>query len=375
MDDPNRPDGLGALEPGTVAPEGPFASGPARSPGLEAPLPHRPQRHRSRPSRALPLLLLVIAVLGFGAMGLFAITSFLLTSSSPSALIGGFSLRKRSLALLRIEGVIAPGPQYEFWMSSLETIAEDDDIQGLILRIDSPGGSVGTSQELYDEVLRLRHEYGKTVYVSMGDVAASGGYYIAVAADRVFANRGSLTGSVGVIATMYQFHDLAEEWGIGLEVIKSGRFKDSGSMFRPMNSDERQMFDLLITDAYDQFVADILAQRGDVLDEAAKNFDQWQEYLFEPLADPTAESFLLQIADGRVYSGSQAKTLGLIDDLGSLNATIRTLAEELGLPEDTEVYEPHLRSPGLFELLTSRVDGFLPGVRSHPSLQYRMLPF
>jgi protease IV len=352
------------------------AAGGPRTPVGVPPLglPPRPQRRGKRP-RILPIFLGLMLVAGFAGFAMISMLSFFLTSGGAGgASLKKFSLGKASLALVRIDNVITPGPLYDFWMESLRKIGEDENIQGVILRIESPGGSVASSQELYDEILSLRHQHGKTVYVSMGDVAASGGYYIAAAADRIFANRGTLTGSLGVISTSYQIEEMAKNLGIQVEVIKSGRFKDAGSMFRPMTPEEEQMFDLLITNAYDQFVTDILAQRGERLAEAMSRFEDWEPYLFEKPEEIDARKFLLQIADGRVYSGEQAFQLGLVDELGALNATIEALTKDLGLPPQDRLYVPE-RRVSFFEALSSRFVGGLPGALRHPSLQYRMLPF
>lgn len=337
-------------------------------------LPPRPRRRRSGP-RVLPIFLGIILVMGFAGFALLSFFSFFIsTAGKGSNPFGGLSLGGAPIALVRINDVIAPGPNFDFWMDSLGRISENENIQGVVLRIESPGGSVASSQELYDEVLYLREEAGKTVYVSMGDVAASGGYYIASAADRIFANKGTLTGSVGVISTSYRVEELAKDWGIEVEVIKSGRFKDAGSMFRPMTPDEQKMFELLINNAYDQFVEDILTERQDELTHALESFEAWEKYLFERPEKPDAETFLLQIADGRVYSGEQAQELGLVDEIGALNATIDRLTEDLGLPSDSRVFVPE-QKVSFFEALQARISGGLPSALKHPSLHYRMLPF
>lgn len=336
-------------------------------------LPPRPRRRESGP-RFLPIFLGLMLILGFVGFSLVLLAGFFITSGGQAAGISGFHLGREQLALVRINDVIAPGDLFDFWMESLKEIGDDENIQGVVLRIESPGGAVASSQEIYDAVLDLRLNRGKTVYVSMGDVAASGGYYIAAAADRIFANRGTLTGSVGVISTSYQIEELAKDWGIQVEVIKSGRFKDAGSMFRPMTPDEQKMFDLLINNAYEQFVADILREREERLQGALAEFDDWDRYLFQKPAEATARQFLLQIADGRVYSGEQALELGLVDELGALNATIDALTEDLGLPPQSPLYTPQ-RRVGFFETLSSKVGGGLPSALKHPSLQYRMIPF
>jgi protease-4 len=301
---------------------------------------------------------------------------FVFVLGGPGLKLSGLKLSGAKLALVRIEGPIAPGIYYNFWMDSLTEIRKKDGVRGVVVRIDSPGGTVGASQELYDELLRLRNS-GKTVYVSMGDVAASGGYYIASAADRVFANRGTLTGSVGVIFSNIRIEELASKAGIEYDVIKSGRFKDTGSLFREMSLEEREVFTMMIDNTYDQFVGDILAQRRPAIDSALTSFDAadlWAEYLFVRPLQPDARGFLEQIADGRIYTGEQALGLGLVDELGSLRKVAERLAQDLGIPEQTEMYEPELRL-SFFDLLGARFGGALPGVTNrHSPMQYRMLP-
>jgi protease-4 len=324
------------------------------------------------------LVLGLMLVLGFGLFALTMLGSLFFGSSEPSEgrLFGGFHFTSGPIALVKIDGDIEPGPLFDFWMESLKAIAKDQGIEGVILRLESPGGSVAASQELYDEVLYLRRKHGKTVYVSMGDLAASGAYYVAAAADRIFANRGSLTGSVGVISTTYRVEGLAEKAGVQVEVVKTGRFKDSGSMFRPMSDEDRRMFGRLLDDAYQQFIEDILREREERLAEALAEFQDsdWSTFTFQKPELPNPRKFLLQIADGRVYSGEQAKKLGLVDELGSLSQVVRRMAEDLGIRGETRVYEPRRRLSWL-DFLTSKVRGAIPTPAAHPTLQYRMVSF
>ena len=334
-------------------------------------LPRRPVR---RGPRVLPFLVGLFALLGMGLFALVSMAWFLFGGFPAVNLISRFSFKARHIGVVKINRTIQPGADFDFWMQSLRSIGRDKDIKGVVVRIDSPGGTVATSQELFEEILELRKK-GKTVYVSMGDVAASGGYYIAAAADKIFANRGTLTGSVGVISTTYQVGGLAEKWGLGVEVLKSGRFKDAGSMFRPMTDDERRILYLMIDDAYNQFLDDIYDQRKEPLAAALKDFkpEQWDEYLFAQTDEPDTRYFLEQIADGRVYTGLQAKMLGLVDELKPMERVIDELAEDLNVPRRTAVYEP--RAPSIFDMLTMKIRSVVPDLGAHPSLQYRMIPF
>ena len=364
MPEPGKPRDQGATPP----------TAPRESRGGEERfVPQRRPEPKQRP--VLAILLGMVVLLGFGAFALFTIAGFFF--GDIGSILGGIRFRSHPVALVRIDAIIQPGPRFDFWMQSLEAIGRDEEIRGIVLRIDTPGGTVASSQELYDEILNLREKHGKKVYASMGDVAASGGYYLAAAADRIFANRGTLTGSVGVISTVYRIDELAERYGVGIEVIKKGRFKDTGSMFRPMTPEDRQVLDLLITDTYDQFVDDILSQRSSPLAEALVKFEQedaWESYLFEKPDPGDTHGFLLQIADGRAYSGQQALKLGLVDDLGSLSRTLEELASELGIPGRPRVFEPQ-RRVSFFDMLTMKVQDIVPKAWTYPTLEYRMIPF
>ena len=173
-------------------------------------------------------------------------------------------------------------------------------VKGILLRVNSPGGTVPTSQELYEAVLKLK-EKGKPVVVSMGDVAASGGYYVSCAADRVVANPGTLTGSIGVIINLMNFKGLADKIGVTPAVIKSGEFKDIASPYRPMTQAEHDILQALIMDSYDQFTTAVSKGRKLPIETVKK------------------------IADGRIYSGRQAQKLGLVDELGTYSDAIAAL--------------------------------------------------
>lgn len=346
--------------------------GGARGPvGYSEPPPKR------KGSRVAPIIIFVVLVFGLGAWFFMTVVSHLFQIGFSGG--GGFAAAQgmgdSQIALVRIEEPIMPGPSYDFWMNSLAEIGDNPKLKGVLIRLNSPGGSVGSSQEIYDEVLQLRKQ-GKKVYVSMGDVAASGAYYIAAASDKIHANRGTLTGSIGVISQFYQLQELAEKVGVDVETIKTGRFKDSGSSMRVMTDDERAMFDLLLENAYDQFLDDIISQRNTPLAKAFTDFtpEDFTEYQFEtPAVGAVTREFLEQIADGRVYSGEQALKLGLVDELGSLNHSITQLAKDLKIKGEPKIYEP-TRQMGFFELLQAKATGAVPSASLSPSraFQYRM---
>ena len=216
------------------------------------------------------------------------------------------------IALLNIEGAISADALSSAWsegfsldsfLASLERVRKDKKAKAVVIRINSPGGTVAASQDIYDAILKLRKE--KPVVVSMADVTASGGYYIASAADRIVAQRGTMTGSIGVIFNFTDIANLADKIGVTSNVIKSGRYKDSGSMYRKMTEDEKNLFQSSINEAYKQFVTDITKARI----ERNDTYEVPKRHL-------SAET-LKKYADGRIFLGTEAYELGFVDLLGS----------------------------------------------------------
>ncbi|WP_078430123.1 signal peptide peptidase SppA [Alkalihalobacterium alkalinitrilicum] len=226
--------------------------------------------------------------------------------------------RKEKIVVLDVNGVIqdqddtsflfsSVGYRHRTFLSMLEYAAKDPDVEGIIIRVNSPGGGVVESAEIYDKIRSIQEEYFKKIYVSMGSMAASGGYYIAAPADKIFANTSTITGSLGVIMQSYNVSELAEQIGIQEQTIKSGEYKDIMSPTREMTEDERAILQSIIDDAYVEFVDVIVEGRG-LPEEEVRN-----------------------IADGRIYSGSQAVQLDLVDDIKSYEETVDALIEDLGL--------------------------------------------
>jgi protease IV len=234
-------------------------------------------------------------------------TFFLLALVLTMLLTGeaGIADGAMKIALVPIEGVIS-SDLAEHTVRQLRKYAEDPSIKAIVMRIDSPGGGVAASQEIYEEVKRLRAD-GKLVVASFGSLAASGGYYVACAADRIFTNPGTITGSIGVIVQLANAEELLRKMGIESTAITSGPFKDSGSPARPLRPEDRAVFQTLVDDVYQQFV-DAVAQ-GRHLEPAE----------------------VRQYADGRVYTGRQAKAFKLVDDLGTLQDAIAYAASTIGV--------------------------------------------
>lgn len=194
----------------------------------------------------------------------------------------------------------------------IREFAEDDDIKALVIRIDSPGGAVAPSQEIWSEIKRTREKKNKKVVCSQGQLAASGGYYISVACDEIVANAGTLTGSIGVISQFFSASELVSLAKLQQTTLKTGPLKDSGSPFRPFNEEDRKYFEGLLGDIYNQFVTAVAEGRKKSVEE------------IKPLAD------------GRVFSGLEAKNLGLVDTIGNFRVAVdraMALANLTGEPD------------------------------------------
>lgn len=219
-------------------------------------------------------------------------------------------------------------------VKKLNKIRKDPNIKGVVLRINSPGGSVAACQEIYEEIKKVK-ESGKKVVVSMGDVAASGGYYIACPADKIFANPGTITGSIGVIAQMGNIEGLFTKIGVKSEVIKSGKYKDIGSVTREMTEEERQILQNLIDNAYDQFTKAVSQGRKTSIEKVR----EW--------------------ATGSIFSGEQALKMGMIDELGNLQDAIKLAGKLSNLGEDPEIVKDYDFFEKLFDMLDQRLDNKL----------------
>lgn len=224
----------------------------------------------------------------------------------------------------------------------------NESIKGVILRVDSPGGGVGPSQEIFTEIKRLAAV--KPVVVSMGAVAASGGYYVALPAQKIIANPGTLTGSIGVIMGFTNYQDLFEKIGLKSDVIKSGEHKDIGSPVRPMTKSDRKILQSLIDDVHQQFVEHVAEGRNLDLETAA------------------------QLADGRIYTGRQAKEFGLIDELGNFRDAVTVIASMTSIDgEPSLVYPAKPKKNFVDYFIEQAVGQFSDGLReeSNAGLQYR----
>ncbi len=232
------------------------------------------------------------------------------------------------IGILEVEGPIADST---LLIQQIKEFRDQDNIKAVVARIDSPGGGVAPSQEIYAELKLLAAE--KPLIVSMGSVAASGGYYIAVAGERLFANPGSITGSIGVIMSFPNYRELMGKVGVQTEVVKSGRFKDVGSATRPFTAADRTLLQVMIDDVHQQFVEAVSEGRHMPIDR------------------------LQPFIDGRIFTGRQAKEIGLIDELGTLNDAVKYAAKVAGIDEDSDLVYPEPEKISL-------IDRYLQGAAS-----------
>lgn len=287
----------------------------------------------------------IIAVGGLMAIGMFALMMFGMAASS-----GGFefgSMGGNGIGVIEVSGAIDDEMARQV-IRQLERFTDNSSVEAIVVHVNSPGGGVAPSQEIYDAILRARDE--KPVVISMASVAASGGYYIACAGDRIIANPGTLTGSIGVIFQFHTFQDLMGKVGIGTETIKSGELKDVGSYARPMTDKEREMLNSVVQSTYEQFVEVVAASREK---------DKAEIY---------------PLADGSVYTGLQAYNLGLIDTLGGLHEAVNLAADLAEISGEPTVIRPTYREKvSIFDLLgetLSKVNEAVDQRVAGPSLLY-----
>lgn len=280
------------------------------------------------------LVLLLIVLLGF--VGVMLIKG----KEKPYSI-----LSKPSVAILEIKGLLMESEEI---LETIKDYTEDARVKAIVVRIDSPGGGVAVSQEIYEELVKARNK-GIKIIVSMGSVAASGGYYIACAADKIVANSGTLTGSIGVLAEFPNVEGLLEKAGIQFQTIKSGKYKDTGSFSRPMSEEEKKLIQELLDDVHTQFIKTV-AQSRKIPEEKVREY-----------------------ADGRVFTGRKAIEYGFVDLEGNIEDAIEEASKMAGI-----VGKPHIirkeksRMPffDLFDSLTKVLE--VHGQRPYISLLYVM---
>ena len=295
---------------------------------------------------------LITVGLMVGVVVLFLGTAwFLVAVMEDGGLPGGVKV-----AVVEVNGIIGVGldrgADADSLVRTLGEYRDDPSVAAVVLRINSPGGVVAPTQEIFSAVDRVRAA-GKPVVASLGAVAASGGYYVAVAANRIFANPGTLTGSIGVIMQLANVEGLLKKVGVDYVIVKAGTYKDIGNFARAMRAEERQVLQALLDDVYAQFVTAVAARRG--LDRKT----------------------VLGFADGRIYSGQQARALKMIDEVGGLEDAIEAAGKLAGIAGKPKVIYPRRRF-SLRDLLSNRLGldvaaTFLPPLPSLRTPLYLML--
>jgi protease-4 len=292
--------------------------------------------------RILLGLVAIVGLLAFFFILLFVIGQYTFKSGSAKFAFGD------KIAVVEIRGLIT---QSQGIIEELHQYNDDEGVKAIILRIDSPGGGVGPSQEIYREVLKIKSNKKKKVITSMGSVAASGGYYIASASDLIVANPGTITGSIGVLMEFTNIEELFRKIGIKGVVLKSGEHKDIGSPFREMTPEEKRLIQSVIDNVHQQFIQAVADGR---------KMDRLK---------------VAQVADGRILTGEQAKQLGLVDQLGNLQDAIDTAAKMVGIEGKPLVLYPKKK----FSLLELLVEGITEAILKTLSekgvqLNYRLHP-
>jgi protease IV len=253
-----------------------------------------------------------------------AVAFFLGLSGIVLALLGKGSLftPQERVGVVEIKGLLTDSRAV---IKQLDRYRDDDSIRAIVLRINSPGGAVGPAQEILREVEKTRGK--KKIVASLGTVAASGGYYIASGADLIMANRGTATGSIGVIMQFTNVEGLSKKIGLDFFNLKAGRYKDAGSPFRPMTPEDKAYLQGLLDNIYQQFLRDVARNRKIPLDK------------------------LKTLAEGRVYSGAEAKEIGLVDEFGNLPDAIDKAGRLAGIKGKVKAVYPEKESYSILRLL------------------------
>jgi protease-4 len=275
---------------------------------------------------------------------MFILFLFLVVMSAIFAITLKDSPLGGKVALVRVEGPILESKTI---VDEISGYVKDRSIKAIVLRINSGGGGVAPSQEIFSEVKRAAA--AKQVVVSMGSVAASGAYYIASPATRIIANPGTITGSIGVIMEIPNLKEFLEKLGIKTEVVKSGKHKDMASVFRGIGKDERDILQGLLNDVHEQFISDVAESRKLPVENIRK------------------------IADARVFSGKQAIGIGLVDELGDLQHAIKVAANLAGIEGEPEVVSKKKKSLFL-ELIDGNITEVFFRLIPRFELKYEFIP-
>jgi len=269
---------------------------------------------------------MIIIFLGLLFIGSLSIVKALLGTEE------GQFVEKQGIGLVEVKGMILDSRDT---VRQLRHFLKNDAVKAVVLRVDSPGGVVAPSQEIYEEVKRFAAK--KKIVVSMGSLAASGGYYISAPATLIYANPGTITASIGVIIRLSNIETLMDKIGIKATVVKTGKFKDSGSPVRELTAEDRAMFQAVIDSTHNQFVKAVASGRK------------------------LPEEEVRRIADGRVLSGEQALALKLVDRLGTLQDAIEEAGRLAGIKGEPEVIQPPKKKLNYLDLLSGGVEESFEG--------------
>jgi protease-4 len=255
------------------------------------------------------------------------------------------------IAILPVEGTITDDREL---LENLRAFRRDHSVRGFVIAINSPGGVVAPAQSLYSALRELRESDPRPVIAAIGGVGASGGYYIALGADSIFALPGSMTGSIGVIMELPDASELMQKVGVRMQTVQSAEHKDIGSPFRPLNEGDRALLDSLVRDVYEQFVAVVATERR---------------------LDPVV---VRRVADGRILSGRQALAHRLIDRLGNIDAAVAAAGRMANLGKEPRTVYPPTRRPTIWDVLFGRstvqsaVQRLMPATHGRSTVLYQM---
>lgn len=269
------------------------------------------------------------------AIATFLVVLFMMSVMIAKALLGSSEstlVDRPGVGLVEVKGMILDSKET---IRQLRYFLKKENVKAVVLRVDSPGGVVAPSQEISDEVRKFAAK--KKIIVSMGSLAASGGYYISAPATLIYANPGTITASIGVILKLSNIESLLDKIGIKSSTLKTGKFKDSGSPFRNFTEEDRAMLQSVINNTHEQFVRAVAAGRK----------------------LPVAE--VRKIADGRILTGEQARDLKLVDHLGTLQDAIEEAGRQAGISGDPSVIEAPKKKPVYWDLLADGVEGAVNG--------------
>lgn len=296
----------------------------------------------SKSTRAFLVILGILVVFAIAFTIFFGLIGSLPSGSTETVVTGSGD----RIGLVELKGTITSSEEFN---RQVKKYREDHSIRAILVRIDSPGGGVVASQEMYEE-LRKARESGKPVVVSMGALAASGGYYVACGGSRLVANRGTLTGSIGVISEFLQLRQALDKLGIDVKIIKAGRLKDAGTPTRPMNTLDEKYFQSLMDEVHRQFISVVRDERK------------------------LPEEKVLELSDGRVFTGEQAFKEGLVDTLGTFEESVSIAAQMAGIKGEPSIVRERRRVTiwnAMFGDVGETVKDLKQEVLDRPVLSYR----